>query len=182
MGLWINFIWDFETPYTNVYGRQPHTSWHGWVRCTTDLYKLSWTSHKSYYSLFLSISNFFGWWWGSVQKDSKLSYWNSLIQMFFLLSYLDHIMVSTEYQDLNNGTPIDSALRLPQHTVELLTCSVLNVHQQTSMTSGWKSWTVFILSCWIGVRREQMIGHHLSPANCSLIYSPCVLAFMAWWR
>ncbi|XP_022802718.1 uncharacterized protein LOC111340188 [Stylophora pistillata] len=35
-------------------------------------------------------------------------------------SYRDHIMASMEDQELNNGTPLDCALQLFQHTVEIV--------------------------------------------------------------
>ena len=53
-------------------------------------------------------------------KDSKLSCWNSFILLLSLQSYQDHIIASTEDQELDNGAPTDSAFQLLQHTAEIV--------------------------------------------------------------
>ena len=53
-------------------------------------------------------------------KDSKLSCWNSFILLLSLQSYQEHIIDSTEDQELDNGAPTDSAFQLLQHTAEIV--------------------------------------------------------------
>lgn len=63
-------------------------------------------------------------------------------------SYGDHIIASMENQELDNGTPIDSALQLLQHTAEIvdlfnLKCPLRNIRDIRLIT--WNSFYSFML-------------------------------------
>ena len=100
---------------------------------------------------------------------------------FFLQSYRDHIMASTDNQhQLEDGTPLDSAIKLLQHTSQIidlfnLKFPITNIND--SRLKKLNSFYALVLD-WRDESTDD--NSRLSPASSG--FSPCVLVSMHWCR